>query len=237
MMLWGLSNLWKEGEEGGYAVQHGQQLVSDFGWPRTGDNSSNSEVIADGDWPNYFERAFPCLFAYGVGSLEADRQVEVDFRDHIKWALDYHDHHFGRHEMFPFVAFGIVQQRQVLYSARLQMCWETFDTDARLLSMIMLKRHAKKRRITYWYLIPQSTYFENTSMLLEVVLWHQTRHNISFAVRFGLHLSILICHHFGSPLIPVIYMTQSHRCSAVKKSIWTISWPLWAHQRNDMLKT
>jgi hypothetical protein len=146
MMLWGLSNLWKEGEEGGYAVRHGRQLVSDFGRPRTGDNSSNSEVIADGDRPNYFERAFPCLFPYGVGGLEADRQVEVDFRDHIKWALDYHDRRFGRHETFPFVAFGIVQRRQALYSARLQMRRKTFDTDARLLSTITLEKLEKARK-------------------------------------------------------------------------------------------
>jgi hypothetical protein len=98
-----------EGKEGGYVVRHGWQPVSDFGQPRAGDNSSNSKIIADGDWPNYFERAFPCLFPYGVCGLEEDRQVEVDFQDHIKWALDYHDCCFGRYEKFPFVAFGIVQ--------------------------------------------------------------------------------------------------------------------------------
>ena len=55
-------------------------------------------------------------------------------------------------------------------------------------------------------------------MLLEVTVWHQTRHNINFAVRFGLHLSILIYHHFGSPITHVIYLTQLLRCSVVKKS-------------------
>jgi hypothetical protein len=125
-----------EGRRGGWISCSTWPPVSDFGRPRAGDNSSNSEIIADGNRPNYFERAFPCLFPYGVGGLEADRQVEVDFRDHIKWALDYHDCRFRRHETFPFVAFGIVQRRQALYSARLQMRRKTFDTDARLLSTI-----------------------------------------------------------------------------------------------------
>ena len=31
LMMCALSNLWKEGREGGYAVQHGRQPVSDFG--------------------------------------------------------------------------------------------------------------------------------------------------------------------------------------------------------------
>ena len=145
-MLGGMLNLWKEGEEGGYAVWHGQQFVSNFGWPRTGDNLSNFEAIGDSDQPNYFERTFLCLFPYGVGGLEADRQVVVDFQDHIKWALDYHDHCFGRHKMFPFVAFGIVQQCQVLYSAWLQMHWKIFDTDARLLSTIMLNKLEKAHK-------------------------------------------------------------------------------------------
>ena len=83
-MAWGLSNLWKEGEEGGYAIRHGRKPVNDFGKPRAGED-------ADPDRPNYFERAYPCLYPYGVGGPEADRPTLVDFRDHIKWALNYHD--------------------------------------------------------------------------------------------------------------------------------------------------
>ena len=142
MMMWGLSNLWKEGEEGGYMVRHGRQPVSDFSRPRGGDCSEDGKE----NRPNYFERAFPCFFPYGVGGLEADRPVGVDFRDHVKWALDYHDSRFGRHETFPFVVFGILQRRQVLFSARLQMRRKTFDTDARLLSTITLEKLEKARQ-------------------------------------------------------------------------------------------
>ena len=128
-MAWGLSNLWKEGEEGGYAVRHGRKPVNDFGKPRAGKD-------ADPDRPNYFERAYPCLYPYGVGGPEADRPTLVDFRDHIKWALNYHDRRFGKHETFPFVAFSIIQRRQALYSARIQMRRKNFDADARILMSI-----------------------------------------------------------------------------------------------------
>jgi hypothetical protein len=30
LMRWGLANMWKDGREGGYAVRHGRQPVSDF---------------------------------------------------------------------------------------------------------------------------------------------------------------------------------------------------------------
>jgi len=138
MMLWGLANLWKEGDEGGYAVQHSRQPVSDFGKPRHG-------VGGEADRPHYFEKAFACLYPYGVGGPEADQPVEVDFRDHIKWSLDYHDRHFGKHETYPFVAFGIAQRRQALYSAHLQMRRKTFESDARLLSTITLEKLEQAR--------------------------------------------------------------------------------------------
>lgn len=132
-MLWGLSNLWKDGKEGGYSVHHGHCPVNDFGQPQRGE-AVNPEC------PNFFEKAYPCLFPYGVGGPEADRPVEVDFQDHIKWALDYHDHCFAKHETFPFIAFGITQRRQALYSVRLQMRCSTFEADACLLSTITIEK-------------------------------------------------------------------------------------------------
>ena len=72
LMAWGLSNLSKEGKEGGYAVQHGHKPVSDFSKPRAGED-------ADPNQPNYFECAYLCSYPYGVGSPEADRPTSVDF--------------------------------------------------------------------------------------------------------------------------------------------------------------
>jgi len=130
-MLWGLANLWKEGDEGGYAVQHSRQPVSDFGKPRQGEEGG-------ADRPNYFEKAFPCLYPYGVGGPEADQPVEVDFRDHIKWSLDYTIVILVNTNI-PFRCFWDCTTSSSLYSAHLQMRRKTFESDARLLSTITLE--------------------------------------------------------------------------------------------------
>ena len=103
MMMWALSNLWEKGQEGGYAVHHGRQPVRDFP-----DHHIGNE--ADPNQTNFFEKAFPCLFPYGFGGIEAEREVTVPFTEHIRWALQYHDRRFRKHETFPFVAFGIGQR-------------------------------------------------------------------------------------------------------------------------------
>jgi len=137
MMTWGLANLWKEGREGGYFVQHGQQPVNDFGRPHATDKPSTGKRL------NFFARAFPGLFPYGEGGIEGEQEVAVDFSEHIRWALRYYDGRFRRHPTFSFVAFGISQRRQVLLSARLQMSRKTFDKDAQLLSNLTLERLQK----------------------------------------------------------------------------------------------
>ena len=132
-MTWGLVNLWKEGKEGGYAVRHGRQPVSDFGRPQNGKEPEN---IPGHRRANFFEKAFPCLFPYGEGGIEGEQDTLVNFSEHVKWCLHYHDRRFRKHETFPFIAFGIHQCRQVLLSARLQMQRKTFEKDAHILSTI-----------------------------------------------------------------------------------------------------
>lgn len=107
MMMWGLANLWKEGKEGEYSICHGCQPVSDFGHPREFD--STLEESLDFGSPNFFEKAFPSLFPYSHGGIEADQPTPIKFQDHIQWALQYHDHRFHKHETFPFIAFRISQ--------------------------------------------------------------------------------------------------------------------------------
>ena len=137
LMQWGLANLWKDGQEAGYAVRHGAKPVRDFG-RRFAGQSSNDETTGDED--NFFEKAFPCLFPYGEGGIEGFQPETVDFTEHIRWALRYHDRRFRRHETFPFVAFGIQQRRSSLASARIQMQRHTFDRDARLLSSLTVDK-------------------------------------------------------------------------------------------------
>jgi len=135
LMAWGLMNMWKCGQEGAYAVRHGRDPVSDFP-PRPEEKVDKSSGSVTSTHPNFFEKAFPCLFPYGLGGLEADRPVQVNFRDHIKWALQYFDHRFRKHETFPFVCFGISQRRQALMSAKIQMQRKTFERDARLMASV-----------------------------------------------------------------------------------------------------
>ena len=125
LMAWGLANMWAHGQEGAYAVRHGQAPVSDFPPRPTGRETQSDGPDASSE-PNFFKKAFPCLFPYGLGGIEAHRLVEVDFRSHVKWALQYFDRHFRKHKTFPFVSFGISQRRQALASARVQMERKTF---------------------------------------------------------------------------------------------------------------
>ncbi|THH11046.1 hypothetical protein EW146_g8175 [Bondarzewia mesenterica] len=131
LMLYALSNVWHEGQEGGYANRHGGRPVQDFGRPRAGETRTY-----DPNRENFFEKSFPTLFPYGRGGIEADKETLLSFVNHIRWNLQYHDRRFRKHETFPFVAFGIDQRRQTLLSARLQMRRRNFESDARILSSI-----------------------------------------------------------------------------------------------------
>ena len=130
LMEWAMSNMWKSGQEGGYSVRHGRRPVSDFGKPQGQMNTGAVER------PNFFERAFPCLFPWGFGGIERDKEVSVEFSDHVKWCLQYRDRRFRTHETFPFVTFGILQRRQALGAAHVEMKRKKFEEDARLMSTI-----------------------------------------------------------------------------------------------------
>ena len=132
----GISNLWENDQEGPYLIRHGRQPVRDFGRPvMTRSGGTGSIPI-----PNLFERAFPCLFPYGLGGLEAPQSVEVDFASHVRWSLQYHDRRFRKHETYPFYVFGIIQHRQALLSAKLQARRKTFNRDPRVLSTITIEK-------------------------------------------------------------------------------------------------
>ena len=102
---------------------HGQQPVSNFGHPRPAHNSKGESM--DFNCPNFFEKAFPGLFPYGHGGIEADQPNPINFQDHICWALQ-----------FPFVTFGISQQQNALSSAKIQMHHKNFEHDARVMLQI-----------------------------------------------------------------------------------------------------
>lgn len=137
LMKWGLLNLWNTSEEGAYAVRHGKDAVNDFGRPHKG-KPDGIDRTATGK--NFFERAFPILFPFGRGGIEADRPNEVGFSQHVRWCLRFHDGRFRRHETFSFTAFGIQQRRQALGAARVQTRRKDFEKDAHVLATITAEK-------------------------------------------------------------------------------------------------
>ncbi|KIK22944.1 hypothetical protein PISMIDRAFT_101567 [Pisolithus microcarpus 441] len=113
MMVWGLSNLWEEGREGAYMVRHGNRPINDSGQGRRNGTKVAEDIVATE--MNLFKRVYPCLFPYGVGGIERHQQVKLDFADHIRWTLQYHDHCFHRHDTFPFICFGIFRHFSTMF--------------------------------------------------------------------------------------------------------------------------
>ena len=148
LMRWGLANMCRndDSEESAYAVRHSRLPVSDFGRPRhdnvssTSDTTHNNRTNENLSTGNFFEKAFPLLYPYGVGGIEGQQQVSIGFMQHVRWSLEYHDRRFRKHETFPYVAFGIEQKRQALNSARVQIHSSNFDEHAPLLSSISVER-------------------------------------------------------------------------------------------------
>lgn len=127
----GLVNLWREGKEGGYLVQHGTRAVSDF---PVRDNSESGQQT-----PSFWAKAFPMLFPYGVGAPESYPHVTLSLADHVRWLLEQYDHRFRVHPMFAFMVCSVEQRRQALLSARIQMRRRDFDKDAQILSNITVE--------------------------------------------------------------------------------------------------
>ena len=76
LLSWGIQNTWSDGQEGRYLVRHGRHPVNDFGRPQGGGPAPECD--------NLFEKAFPTLFPYGVGGLEANQPTPLGFVDHVR---------------------------------------------------------------------------------------------------------------------------------------------------------
>ena len=124
----GMMNLWDDHLEGPYGVRHGRQPVSDF--PKR-DKQGNRRSDT-----NLFEKAFPCLYPYGRGGIEADRPVQIGFKEHIKWSLRYFNRRFRKDAIFPFFTFGISQCCEALFSAQFQMKRQTFERESGIIATV-----------------------------------------------------------------------------------------------------
>ncbi|OBZ68218.1 hypothetical protein A0H81_11694 [Grifola frondosa] len=89
---------------------------------------------------NIWEKTYPILFPFGTGGFEHSHRRPISLTEHIRWALQYFDRRFQEHHMIAFHLFSIVQKRQVLSSARIQMHRQTFDRDTHLLSSLTVSK-------------------------------------------------------------------------------------------------
>ena len=139
LMSYVLANLFDTSQEGGYAIRHSMSAINDFG-----ENATLTGAL------NPLAAAFPILFPYGVGGVEAERPIKVSLRDHSRWALQFYDWWFAMHHSFLFVAFALIQKREAMRAAQLQMHRKDFERDALVLSSITLNNlkqaEAEERR-------------------------------------------------------------------------------------------
>ena len=128
----GFANLTKNGRESAYAARHSRLPVNDFGRPIKGDKPTEEQMSA-----NLFERAFPCMYPFGVGGLESPLQRnQLNFAAHIRWSLQYHDQRFRRHNVFPFLCFSILQKREALRSSKVQIRQNKLIQDKHLIAQV-----------------------------------------------------------------------------------------------------
>ncbi|KIY53331.1 hypothetical protein FISHEDRAFT_63402 [Fistulina hepatica ATCC 64428] len=137
LMQWGLKNMLNDEEdvdEKGYFIRHSGKPVSDFGRVPRMEGITRFDTQPHFDAKNYFEQAFPVLYPYGTGGIECRLYQMLSFIEHIRWSLRQPDRQFRKHHTFMFVAFGILQCRQALGSARLQMLQQNYEENVELIS-------------------------------------------------------------------------------------------------------
>lgn len=133
LLLHGLANTdGSSCREGGYAVRHSRTPVNDFGHTKAKSKDSTSTSTPK----NFSVYAFPCLYPYGEGGIEAERETPVSMQDHIRHNLHYWDRRFRIHPTWSFVFFSIQQKREALMGARIQMRRKDFDRASQLFSTL-----------------------------------------------------------------------------------------------------
>lgn len=131
-----INNCDESREEGAYAIRHGSKPMNTFGQPHKGATDAEKEDVLR---TNPMASMFTTLFPFDEGGIEAKKRRPVGFIEHVRWALQYHDHRFRTHHSFPFVAFGIEQRRQALRSARVHVSRKDLKREAHVLSDLTLE--------------------------------------------------------------------------------------------------
>ena len=117
-----LANVGQGDKASGWAIKRSGDFVNEY--PR----KSTDGLLTDGspDNPNHLLASFPCLFPYGLGGFEVDRQSHVPYSVHARWSLRYDDKRFRKDHHFMFQIFGVLQKRKLCSAACLQITKRSF---------------------------------------------------------------------------------------------------------------
>ncbi|KAF8816193.1 hypothetical protein BYT27DRAFT_7248501 [Phlegmacium glaucopus] len=128
-----LANCCEGRQEEDYMIRRGSAFVNEYARidPTTGQRNDGGPSDA-----NHLLGSFPTLFPFGQGGFEIDREVNVPYEMHVRWALRYEDKRFREDHQFPFQVFGVCQKRQVCRSSCIQMKKESFFRNQNVLSSI-----------------------------------------------------------------------------------------------------
>jgi hypothetical protein len=133
LMAHALANAAQQMHEEDYMIRRGSAFVNEYARvdPVTGQRNDGGPSDA-----NHLLGTFPALFPYGQGGFEIERQVNVPYEAHVRWALQYSDRRFRKDPHFPFQVFGVCQKRQVCRSSILQMKKSAYRRHQNILSTI-----------------------------------------------------------------------------------------------------
>ncbi|KIK53155.1 hypothetical protein GYMLUDRAFT_179343, partial [Collybiopsis luxurians FD-317 M1] len=71
--------------------------------------------------PSLFPLIYPTLYPYGIGGFEDHKRcTPVSFKRHVKHLLSLSDRRFQEHNSFMFIAFNILQRREMLLRSSLK---------------------------------------------------------------------------------------------------------------------
>jgi hypothetical protein len=133
LMAHALANCSQLIREEDYMIRRGSAFVNEYARvdPLTGQRNDGGPGNA-----NHLLGTFPTLFPFGQGGFEIERQINVPYEAHVRWALQYEDRRFRKDPHFPFQVFGVCQKRQVCRASILQMKRGSYFQNQNLLSTI-----------------------------------------------------------------------------------------------------
>jgi hypothetical protein len=145
-----LANVSVEEKSRSFAVKRSSSFVNEYGRCDKDGNPVDGGI----EDPNHLMAAFPVLFPYGKGGLEVDRKRKVPYESHVRWALQYADRRFRKDLSFIFQVFGVIQKRQMCFSASLQIRRASFHRHREIIHNVtpadLVKASAEElRRVPY----------------------------------------------------------------------------------------